>query len=264
MEWLRYQNGTYITNWASSHPSRILPTVRFYPKAISVILHASYKAKHKKYDDIEWCKSSLGIVRALESIGTRIEISGTESFKKIDGPAIFLSNHMSILETFVFPVIIQPFKKVTFIVKEGLVEYPIFKHIMRSRNPVTVSRTNPREDLKAVLDGGAERLSNGVSLIIFPQRTRLTHFEPSEFNSLGIKLGRRTNSPVVPVAIKTDAWGNGKFLKDFGKMDPSKTVRFAFGEPLWIHDRGNEEHDKVVGFIADKFREWEKQDQMSA
>jgi 1-acyl-sn-glycerol-3-phosphate acyltransferase len=163
---------------------------------------------------------------------------------------------MSTLETFVLPAIIASLKPVTFVVKEALVDTPIFKYVMRSRDPITVGRANPREDLKAVLEGGTERLNAGISIIIFPQTTRFLDFDPRKFNTIGMKLARRANVPVVPVALKTDAWGNGKILKDFGKMDPSKKVHFSFGEPLVIKDRGTEEQEKVLEFIGSRLKEW--------
>jgi 1-acyl-sn-glycerol-3-phosphate acyltransferase len=196
------------------------------------------------------------VLRALESVGIEIEITGIDYFKNLEGSCVFIGNHMSTLETFVLPVIIQPFKDVTFVVKKSLVEYPVFKHIMRSRDPITVGRTNPRDDLKAVFDGGVERLQAGISIIIFPQTTRTTVFDPKAFNTIGIKLAHKANAPVVPIALKTDAWGTSKYLKDFGKIDPSQKVHFAFGEPFWIKDRGAEEHNKVIEFISGKLKEW--------
>jgi 1-acyl-sn-glycerol-3-phosphate acyltransferase len=163
---------------------------------------------------------------------------------------------MSTLETFVLPVIIAPIRDTTFVVKQSLVEYPVFKYVMRSRNPVTVGRLNPRDDLKAVLEGGAERLRAGMSVIIFPQTTRTPVFDYDQFNTIGIKLAKRAGVPMVPFALKTDAWGNGAHFKDFGKIDPTKTVHFAFGKPLTIKDRGNEEHQQVIDFITGKLKEW--------
>ena len=47
---------------------------------------------------------------------------------------------MSSLETMVLPAIVQPIKHVTFVVKASLLNYPIFKYVMRSRDPVAVTR----------------------------------------------------------------------------------------------------------------------------
>jgi 1-acyl-sn-glycerol-3-phosphate acyltransferase len=181
--------------------------------------------------------------------------------KKFEGPAVFIANHMSTLETFVLPCIIQPVKPVTFVVKQGLVDAPVFGPIMRSRDPILVGRTNPREDLKAVLEEGTKKLQTGQSIVIFPQSTRSFTFKPEEFNTLGIKLALKANVPVVPIALKTDAWGIGKIAKDFGPIDPGKKVYFAIGEPMTIRNRGAEEHQRIIDFIREKLDQWHKEEQ---
>jgi 1-acyl-sn-glycerol-3-phosphate acyltransferase len=163
---------------------------------------------------------------------------------------------MSTLETFVLPAIIHPIKKITFVVKKDLMEYPIFKHIMLSRDPIAVSRENPREDLKMVLDEGIKRLRSGLSIVVFPQTTRSNTLDPSQFNTIGIKLALKADVPIIPIALKTDAWGTGKIIKDFGKINPEKKVYFSFGEPLRIKGRGVEEHKRIIQFISTKLKEW--------
>ncbi len=222
--------------------ARVLTSLTFYIRLVSIVVRGSARAKRGQYGTPEWCENSFATLRALEAAGVKFEITGTDAFKAVEGPCVFIANHMSTLETFILPTIIAPFKDATFVVKQSLVDYPIFKHIMRARNPITVGRTIPREDLKAVLEGGTERLKAGISIIIFPQTTRTPVFDPEQFNTIGVKLAKKAGVPMVPIALKTDAWGNGVYLKDYGKIDPSKKVRFAFGKPLWIRDRGTEEH----------------------
>ncbi len=190
-------------------------------------------------------------------MGVKFEITGAGSLASVEGPCVFVANHMSTLETLCLPAMILPYKPVTFVVKKGLTEYPVFKHIMRATNAIAVTRENPRDDLKAVLTGGEKMLKEGVSVVIFPQTTRTVDFKPDEFNSLGVKLARRAEVPVVPLALKTDAWGVGPmFLKDFGKIDPSKKVYFSFGEPITVSGRGDEAHNKTVEFISSRLRGW--------
>ncbi|MDA8098566.1 MAG: lysophospholipid acyltransferase family protein [Nitrospiraceae bacterium] len=257
MQTFTYQNGTYRT--ADISPSllaKFMPSVPFYADILSIVFRASSKAKRGKYGDSEWCDSSLETARALEKVGVTIEVTGMEKLASFSGPCVFIGNHMSTLETFVLPTIIEPIKNVTFVVKQSLVEYPVFKYVMRTRDPITVGRTNPREDLKAVFEGGTEKLKSGQSIIVFPQTTRSRVFEPAEFNTIGVKLAKRAGVPVVPIALLTDAWGNGRMLKDFGKIDPSKKVHFAFGDAMPIANRGDEEHQKIVEFISGKLKEW--------
>ncbi|HDO35871.1 MAG TPA: 1-acyl-sn-glycerol-3-phosphate acyltransferase [Nitrospirae bacterium] len=254
-----FRDGTYRTS-PKDIPllSRIFPSLVFYPKTIFIVFRAACKAKYSRYDYVDWCKSSHGILNALEGVGIRVEITGTNHIREVDGPCVFVANHMSTLETFVLPVIVVPFKETTFAVKESLVRYPVFKHIMISRDPIVLTRTKPREDLVTLLREGTAKLKSGKSIIIFPQTTRRNYFDPKGFNSIGIKLARRAGVPVIPIALKTDAWGCGRILKDFGKVDPSKKVCFAFGEPIRIKDRGNEEHKIIMDFIAAKLQEWKQ------
>ncbi len=265
MEQALFGQDTYRTGSRRlSLASRFMPSITFYASAIRIVMQASGKAKRSAYDTADWCGSSLAILQALERAGITIEITGIDNFRTLNGPCVFIGNHMSTLETFILPTIIAPIKEATFVVKQSLVEYPVFKYVMRSRNPITVGRSNPRDDLRTVLEGGAERLKAGISIILFPQTTRTPLFIQEQFNTIGIKLAKRAEVPVVPIALKTDAWGNGRLLKDFGRIDPAKTVHFAFGKPLLIKDRGNEEHEQVVDFIKRKLEEWTQDPEGSA
>ena len=232
------------------------PSFAFYRRFAAIVLRSSALAKRGGFGDEEWCSGSLEVMRALEAVGVRIEITGLHHLAQLQEPCVIIGNHMSALESFVLPSVIRPFRSVTFVVKESLLRYPVFRHIMRSRNPVAVGRTNPRQDLKNVLAGGAERLGAGISLVVFPQTTRTDRLEPKEFNTIGVKLAQRSGVPILPLALLTDAWGTGKHLKDFGRIDPSKKVRLAFGEPLRGEGRGVREHEAIIRFIQSKHREW--------
>jgi len=232
------------------------PGVVFYAKVAGVIYRAAKLAKHGVYDSQLWIESSVTTVRALESVGGSFDLQNLNVPRKIDSPCVFIGNHMSILETFVLPCLIQPHRPVTFVVKESLLTYPLFGHVMRSRDPVVVGRTHPREDLRTVLEEGEKRLAANISVVIFPQTTRSVDFDPQMFNSLGVKLAKRCKVPVVPFALKTDAWGLGRRLKDFGRICPEKTVHIHFGEPMTVHGSGKEEHNMIVEFIGKKMAAW--------
>jgi 1-acyl-sn-glycerol-3-phosphate acyltransferase len=257
VESIPYQNGAYLTAPGKrSLLGRLSPALELYSSVACIVFTGSHKAKRGRYKDPEWNKNSIDSLYALERAGCIIEVDGNENFRDLPTACVFIGNHMSTLETFVLPTLIVPFKKVTFVVKQSLVDYPVFKHIMRARDPITVGRTNPREDLKAVLEGGEAKLKAGTSLVIFPQTTRQAEFDPSQFNTIGVKLAKRAGVPVVPVALLTDAWGNGKLVKDFGRINPSKKVHFSFGKPMMIQNRGDEEHQKIIEFISGKLKEW--------
>ena len=236
--------------------ARLLPSFRFYAHMLKVVWVSGNLAKRHRYSGDDWVTSSLGMLDALEMAGVRVHVEGVENFINLDTPCVFIGNHMSTLETFILPCLIQPHKDVTFVVKESLVNYPHFGWVLRARDPVVVKRQNPREDLAVVLKEGAARLASGRSIIIFPQSTRSPVLDLKLFNSIGVKLARNAQVPVVPVALKSDAWGCGRILKDFGPIYPQIPVHFKFGAPIIFNDTGKEAHQQVVNFISSHLDIW--------
>lgn len=241
---------------ATKHSPKMFASLYFYSLLLKIVFKSNNLAKKGLYNDEEWSNSSVDVVRSMEKTGAKFHFLGSDNFKKIDGPVIFIANHMSTLEVMTLPSIIQPNKKVVYVIKQELADYPVFGPVALARDPICVGRENPREDLKIVMEEGSKRIQNGKSIIIFPQKTRTQFFDAASFNSLGVKLAKKNNVPVVPVAVLTDAWGNGKKIKDFGKIDPTKTVHISFGESMEVKGNGAEEHQQVIDFISKKLIEW--------
>ena len=255
-----FQADRYLSpNHAPSWLGRASASLGFYGPLIWIVVKSGIKAMQHVYDGEAWARSSEETAAALEAGGCRIEASGLEHFRSLEGPCVFIGNHMSTLETFVLPSMIQPWKEVTFVVKESLLKYPFFGSVLASRDPIVVGRSNPRADLVTVLEGGEARLAAGRSIIVFPQSTRTPVFDPAHFNTIGIKLAKRAGVPVIPIALKTDAWGNGQLLKDFGPVDVRKTIHFEFGEPMRIEGAGKAEHQRITDFIIDRLGSWNRE-----
>ncbi|MBW2370877.1 MAG: 1-acyl-sn-glycerol-3-phosphate acyltransferase, partial [Deltaproteobacteria bacterium] len=188
--------------------------------------------------------------------GGRIEISGIQGYANHPGPLVFIANHMSMLDTFALPSLILPFHRISYVIKEDLLDYPVFGAIMRAVNPIAVARKNPRRDLKTVLDVGRKKLADNCSVIIFPQATRSAQFNPAMFNSLGVKLARKAGVPVVPVALKTDFQQNGRLIKEAGVIKPQNTIHIHFGDPIAVAGSGQETHREIVSFIRRHLTNW--------
>jgi 1-acyl-sn-glycerol-3-phosphate acyltransferase len=163
---------------------------------------------------------------------------------------------MSMLESMVFPGIIASRREVTFVVKSSLTRHKLFGATMRARKPIAVDRKDPISDFKAVMAQGTENLEKGTSVVIFPQSQRMVDFDEKMFNTLGIKLAKKAKVKVVPVAIKTDFWTNGKIFKDISKLDRSKKIHIKFGEPFMIEGPGKKEHQQVIDFIKGNLEKW--------
>jgi 1-acyl-sn-glycerol-3-phosphate acyltransferase len=230
----------------------------FTLKYAAIVFKTRREARSGAYDTKAWEDSSYCIFRFIEKTGGTFHITGMENIARDNDPVLFIANHMGTLETMILPCIISPLRQVTFVVKESLVKHPLFGDVMSSRDPIVVGRTDPRKDFEAVMDGGMERLSKGTSIIIFPQSTRRTVFRAEDFNSLGVKLAKKAGVKVIPVALKTDYWGNGKIVKELGPIDISKHIYFKFGEPFVVSGTGKEDNQKIIEFIQSSLSEWNK------
>ncbi len=235
---------------------RTFPTAALYPRFLRNVWRSAALARRGHYDYDDWVASSVDVIRTLEQVGVRLQVSGIQHLQGVQGGAVIIGNHMSTLETMVLPAFIGSIRRVTFILKDSLFHTPIFRDIVKTIDAIGVSRTHPRADLKVVLEEGKQRLAKGTSIVVFPQTTRSLEFDATQFSSIGVKLAQRANVPVIPLALCTDAWANGKWLKDLGTIDPSRPARFAFGEPFLVEGRGADEHKRVLEFIEGQLNTW--------
>ncbi len=257
-----FENGIYKSKEGlySYKPGKLslLKTINYYRKIIAIVLNARKEVlKGRPGFDVVF-DASIKTFKCIEDTGAVISIRGLNYLKEVEGPVVVISNHMSTLETFVFPFLVGTVKKCSFVVKTSLVTNPVFGPVMRSLKPIAVDRKDPRKDLDIVMKEGTELLKNGVSVILFPQATRDPVFKPENFNSLGIKLAKRGGVKVVPCAIKTDFWENGKVMSTFGNVYPERTVYFEFGKAVEIEGAGKKEHREIIDFIQSRIDEWNK------
>ncbi len=227
-----------------------------YSQFFGVMFRYRALAVNGTYNDEAWSDSSLEVLRRLELCGAKFNISGMDYLRKHEGPVVFAANHMSTFETVVLPGLINPIKPCTFVVKEKLMTGFIWGPVMRSRDPIAVTRKDPRADLDAVLDGGAERINKGRSIIIFPQGTRTDKFSRNGFNSLGAKLAARAGVALIPIALKTDYWGNSPVFRGFGPVHRDREVMIEFGAPIEVGSKSKTAHEACLDFIEGRLKSW--------
>jgi 1-acyl-sn-glycerol-3-phosphate acyltransferase len=73
-----------------------------------------------------------------------------------------------------------------------------------------------------------------------------------------VKLAKKAGVKVVPIALKTDYWGNGKMIKELGPIDIRKQIWFKFGEPFLVSGTGKDDNQNIIDFIQSSLSEWEK------
>ena len=134
--------------------------------------------------------------------------------------------------------------------------YPVFGPVLKAFDPIVVERADPKADLRQVLGEGGKRLAAGMSVIVFPQAHRTVAFDRKGFNTIGVRLARAAGVPIVPIALQTSAWSEGRWLQDIGWIVPKRPVRFAVGKPITIDADSRGAQEQVVQFIESKLAGW--------
>lgn len=231
----------------------------FFAGFLGLVLRYWWPARQGRYGRQMWAASCRDVLRLVEACGGRVHITGLDNLRRGTGPYVFVSNHMSSLETAVMPALIAPLMPVTFVAKSSVVKYPFFGRLISATDPIVVHRENPRQDFEAVMKAGQAHLAAGTSVVVYPQSTRTAVFDPKAFNTLGVKLAKRARVPLLPVAVKTDFWDNGDYLKDFGPIHRQRPIHLAFGTPIPVAN-GKEAHQQVIDFIQAHLQQWQVAD----
>jgi 1-acyl-sn-glycerol-3-phosphate acyltransferase len=231
-------------------------SARFHWAVTDRAVSGGCKAWRGRYNYDVWAQDSFSLLQMVERLGGSVVCEGFAARAAHAGPVVYVANHMSMLETMLLPCVLTPFSPVVIVLKDSLLRYPFFGALCRAIRPIVVSRTNVRADLQAVLEQGKEKLASGASVLLFPQGTRMEVFEPRRFNSMGTKLAQAAGVPLVPIALRTDFVGIGRWIKDLGGVIPAHTVRFAAGPCLAPEQPARLLHQHCLTFIAGRFREW--------
>lgn len=206
----------------------------------------------------KWADRQCRILEIIESTGARVHIDGIEHLKDANPPYIVVANHMSSVETLLLPLMILAYGDTTMVVKESLIRYPALGSILTSIRAIPISRHNPREDFKRVMNHGCQLLKDDWSIVVFPQATRSIEFKPATFSSIGVKLARRAKVAVIPCALKTDFQQPGRLIKDLGRIVPENDLYFRFGPAIAPGTPPRDAHGTVVQFIQDCLAEWKR------
>ncbi len=167
--------------------------------------------------------------------GVKVELQGEADAVKPDTPYVFMANHQSAFDIFVLlaglPV---PFR---WVAKEELFKIPIFGPSMRRAGYIPINRDNPRDAIKS-LNEAAQKIRDGVSVIVFPEGTRSEDGKLLPFKNGGFVLAIKSQAPIVPTALI------GTFeIKPRGRfwVHP-RTAFIRFGHP--VETKGLKTRDK--------------------
>lgn len=167
-----------------------------------------------------WARGSLFLARMI--CGITYEIRGREHI--LSTPCIYASKHQSAWETLIFWIILPA---PAFVLKRELLSLPLYGLYLKHMRNIAIDRQAGMEALKAMIAGAREVMSEGRSVIIFPEGTRMKAGVKGTYHPGVAALYSHLKVPVVPVALNSGLyWGRNAFVKRPG------TISIVFLPPI--------------------------------
>jgi len=139
-----------------------------------------------------WCGFILFWLKVC--CGVKCQLSGIENIP--DKPVVIVSNHQSAWETLFLYRYLFPLSP---ILKKELFAIPVFGWALRLQKPIAIDRSKRREAGKSLLLQGTARLSDGYSVVVFPEGTRSKPNTVKRFSRGGAKLAIAADADILPV-----------------------------------------------------------------
>lgn len=190
----------------------LLTTILVVIFVIALYLVLPFPFKARLYISRTWSHLILCLGKWI--CGIDYEIQGKENL--LNTPVIFLVKHQSAWETLTFPSVLPPN---CFVCKDSLLKIPIFGWGMRLCRHIPIDRQAGLKAFKKVIALGKERLQSGLSIIIFPEGTRVAPKENPKFHKTAASLAKAEGAPVIPIAHNSGScWRRNSFIKYPGKI----------------------------------------------
>jgi 1-acyl-sn-glycerol-3-phosphate acyltransferase len=182
---------------------------------------------------------------------SRIKVT-VDGLSRIDPqrPYIYMPNHQS---NFDIPVLLGHLTvQFRWLAKMELFKIPIFGHAMRKAGYISIDRKN-RESAFKSLAVAAEKIKNGVSVLIFPEGTRSRDGKIQAFKKGGFVMAIDSGVPIVPVTISgtREIMTKGQFRVNSGQ------IRISIQQPIdtTIYSRDTKEAlmERVRRVICENF-----------
>ncbi|GIX31407.1 MAG: lysophosphatidic acid acyltransferase [Porticoccaceae bacterium] len=154
--------------------------------------------------------------------GVRFVVEGAEHIPR--HPFVAVSNHQSPWETYYLQRALRP---VSTILKRELLRIPFFGWGLWAVRPIVIDRAQPKRAARQVLEQGKQRIAAGLSVVVYPEGTRIPHGQFGSYARSAAALAIACGVPLLPVAHNAGRhWPARRFLKYPG------TITVVFGKPL--------------------------------
>lgn len=165
-----------------------------------------------------WARILLAICRV------ELVIEGAQRITP-PGPFLFLSNHQSQFD--ILAVVLAIPLQFRILAKKELFYIPVFGWVLKLAGFVGIDRGNREKAIRS-LDQAAQRLRQGMSLLIYAEGTRSLDGRLLPFKKGGFVLAIQAGVPILPIVIQ----GSREILPKGSLTIRPGTIRLTVGEPI--------------------------------
>jgi len=179
-------------------------------------------------------------VTALKILHIHLQISG-----QVKGPAVFIANHQSLIDTIILPALCPRNSKI--IAKREIMLIPFLGWALAAGGAILVDRKNTNRAVGSIRKG-LRNLDPGWSVIVFPEGTRSHDGQLKPFKKGAFHIAMQTGLPIVPIGL----YGAREVVPKDGWLIRPSTVRIVIGEPIdtskWREDtlKAHIEHARIA------------------
>jgi 1-acyl-sn-glycerol-3-phosphate acyltransferase len=138
-----------------------------------------------------WARVSLLLA------GVRLTVAGHEHLPEC--AVIYMPNHQSNFDILALHAGLPV--QFRWLAKEELFRIPLFGFAMRRTGYIAINRSDRKQAIQSMAEA-ARRISEGTSVIVFPEGTRSPDGALLPFKKGGFMLAIDAGAPIVPVAIR--------------------------------------------------------------
>ncbi len=193
----------------------------FYGLSVPIVLGAPVAALFGRRFLRAYCMgwARFGVWSARHIVGIRMAMEG----QRAAGPALYAAKHQAMFETMALAVMLGA---PAIVMKRELARIPLWGWSAQRYGVIVIDRAGSATALRRMMREAQAALSEGRSILIFPEGTRVAPGEAPPLRSGFAGLYRALKLPVVPIAL------------DSGKVWPrtgpkrAGTVTVRFGAPV--------------------------------
>lgn len=217
--------------------------------AIFFVLIGGFFSHVRRFDLIEWYAQRIfDVLRVTCRLDYRVE--GLENIPA--EPHVAYWKHSSAWETF-GQFLVGPPKVI--VLKHELMYIPFFGWGLKLLRSIDVNRGAGASAVNQVVHQGRARLTEGLSILIFPEGTRVAAGETRRYGVSGALLASRTGCKVVPVAHDAGYyWPRRGLMKRPGRIRVivGPAIDAAGRDPREINDEAQAWIESTIQRIRDE------------